>query len=193
MGQGVNTKIGQLVATELGIAVDNVAVMITSTEKNHNTSPTAASAGTDLNGAAAVRAAAAIRQRLSDFAARLFADRSTGLEPAPAEVRFESGEVFDHRRPDDRITFAELSAMARRERVDLGARGFYATPGVDFDRDTGRGEPFYYFTTGACVAEVLIDRLTGNLRLERLDALLDLGKVLNPGIERGQAIGGPGR
>ena len=190
MGQGVNTKIAQLVAAELGIAVEDVAVTITSTEKNNNTSPTAASAGTDLNGTAAVRAAAAIRTRLSDFAARLFAEHSPELEPSPADVRFESGEVYDPRRPDERIPFAELCDRARRERVDLGARGFYATPGVDFDRDAGRGEPFYYFTTGACVAEVLIDRLTGALRIERLDALLDLGRVLNLGIERGQAIGG---
>jgi xanthine dehydrogenase large subunit len=190
MGQGVNTKIAQLVAAELGIAVEDVAVAITSTEKNNNTSPTAASAGTDLNGTAAVRAAAAIRARLSDFASRLFLERSPELVPSPADVRFESGEAYDPRRPDERISFAELCDRARRERVDLGARGFYATPGVDFDRDAGRGEPFYYFTTGACVAEVLIDRLTGALRIERLDALLDLGRVLNQGIERGQTIGG---
>jgi xanthine dehydrogenase large subunit len=88
------------------------------------------------------------------------------------------------------MTFAALADRARRERVDLGARGFYATPGIDFDRETGQGSPFYYFTTGAAVAQVLIDRLTGELRVESLDALMDAGEVLNLGIERGQGIGG---
>jgi xanthine dehydrogenase large subunit len=190
MGQGVNTKIAQLVAEELGTDVGSVTVMPTSTEKNANTSPTAASASTDLNGTAAVRAAAAIRGRLADFAAGLLTDAERGLAPSPAHVRFVSGRIFDERAPERSIPLPELAGRARRERVDLGARGYYATPGVDFNRSTGKGTPFYYFTTGAAVAEVLVDRLTGELRVARFDALMDIGRVLNSGIDRGQLIGG---
>jgi len=186
MGQGVLTKIAQLVAAELGLEPARVAVLVTSTDRNANTAPTAASASTDLNGTAAVRAAAAIRERLAALAASLL-----GAGGAPcAGIRFAGGWAFDVADPARRIAFAELADRARRERVDLGARGFYATPGIEFDRETGRGAPFYYFTTGAAVAQVLIDRLTGELRVERVDALIDAGEILNHGIERGQAIGG---
>ena len=190
MGQGVHTKIAQLVAEELGLEVRDINVMTTSTEKNINTSPTAASAATDLNGAAALQATRKIRDRLARFAAKRLVAHDAHLEPSPAHICFEDSRVFDSRQPDAGIPFAQLADLARRERVDLGARGFYATPGIDFDRETGRGEPFYYFTTGAAVAEVEIDRFTGELRIERLDALLVVGRRINEGIERGQAIGG---
>ena len=213
MGQGVLTKIAQLVADELGVAPSSVRVLTTSTDRNANTAPTAASASTDLNGTAAVRAAGAIRERMAALAATLLAaaDRGeaqgTARPPAassasaargaagtaaqgPIDVRFADGQVYDANDPARRISFAALADRARRERVDLGARGFYATPGIDFDRETGRGSPFLYFTTGAAVAQVLIDRLTGELRVELVDALMDAGEVLNQGIERGQAIGG---
>ncbi|HVS13778.1 MAG TPA: xanthine dehydrogenase molybdopterin binding subunit [Thermoanaerobaculia bacterium] len=186
MGQGVNTKIAQLVADELGIDYGHVAVMPTSTEKNANTSPTAASASTDLNGTAAVRACAAIRERLAVLAAALLAD---GSAAAARRLRFEGGVVRDPG-SDRSLPLAELAAIAHRERIDLGARGFYATPDIDFDRETGRGNPFYYFTTGCALAEVRVERLTGELWIDRLDVLLDIGRVINPGIERGQAIGG---
>jgi xanthine dehydrogenase large subunit len=88
------------------------------------------------------------------------------------------------------MSFAELAQLAHRERVDLGARGFYATPDIDFDRETGRGTPFYYFTNGCAAAQVLIDRLTGELRVERLDVLMDAGRMIHHEIERGQVIGG---
>jgi xanthine dehydrogenase large subunit len=183
MGQGVQTKIAQLVADELGLDPSRVLALTTSTDRNANTAPTAASASTDLNGTAAVRAAAAIRERMAALAATLLATDASNL-------RFAGGEVFVAREPTRRMSFAELADRARRERVDLGARGFYATPGIDFDRETGQGSPFYYFTTGAAVAQVLIDRLSGELRVESLDALMDAGEVLNQGIERGQGIGG---
>jgi xanthine dehydrogenase large subunit len=186
MGQGVNTKIAQLVADELGVDYAAVAVMPTSTEKNANTSPTAASASTDLNGTAAVRACAAIRERLAGLASALLAD---GSATAAQRLRFAGGVVTDPASGRS-LRFAELAAIAHRERVDLGARGFYATPDIDFDRETGRGTPFFYFTTGCALAEVRVERLTGELWVERLDVLLDIGRVINPGIERGQAIGG---
>ena len=149
MGQGVQTKIAQLVAEELGLDPSRVLVLVTSTERNANTAPTAASASTDLNGTAAVRAAAAIRERMAALAAALFARTvaSPGAPPPRRRPRSRArrarslrrGDVFDARDPSRRMSFAALADRPRRERVDLGARGFYATPGIDFDRETGRG------------------------------------------------------
>ena len=190
MGQGVNVKIRQLVADEFGLDADSVQMMITSTEKNNNTSPTAASAGTDLNGAAAVRACQIIVRRLRRFAAGRLADSEEGLAASPGHVVFADGQVFDRRRPQVRIPFDQICDQARRDRVDLGARGFFATPGVDFNRETGRGTPFLYYTQGAAIAEVAIDRFTGTLSVPRVDLLIDIGESINPGVDRGQIIGG---
>jgi xanthine dehydrogenase large subunit len=190
MGQGLNTKVRQLVAEQLALPVEAVLVMPTSTEKNNNTSPTAASAGTDLNGTAAVRACETLKQRLAEVAARHFASAADGIEASPAHVRFEKGHALDTRRPERRLSFRELVGLAYEQRVSLGERGFYATPGVDFNRETGKGNPFYYYTNGAAAAEVLIDRLTGELKVERVDLLIDIGMSLNPGIDRGQTVGG---
>ena len=190
MGQGLNTKIKQLVADEFGIAASDVALMSTTTEKNHNTSPTAASAGTDLNGTAALNACRQIIQQIKSFAADHFADFERGIERSTEHVCLQDGFVFDSRTPTERIAFGEFCNMARRERIDLGARGFYATPGVDFNRETGRGNPFLYYTSGAAVSEVTIDKLTGVMTVDRVDLLMDVGKMINPGIDCGQIIGG---
>ena len=98
--------------------------------------------------------------------------------------------MFDRQDPSHRAELGELCNAARRERIDLGAHGFYATPGVDFNRDTGRGTPFFYYTQGAAVAEVEIDRFTGDLTVPRVDLLIDIGRSINPGVDRGQVIGG---
>lgn len=192
MGQGLNTKLRQIVADEFGLEGDRVRLMTTSTEKNNNTSPTAASAGADLNGAAAVNACRQIKERMHAFAATLLADSDKGFVASPEHIRIEGGRVFDERDgdPTSGIDFGDFCEVARRERVDLGARGFYATPGVDYNRETGRGNPFFYFTTGAAVAEVTIDLLTGEVAFDRADLLMDVGKMINPGIDRGQVIGG---
>ena len=190
MGQGLNTKIRQLVADEFGLDPAHVRLMPTSTEKNNNTSPTAASASTDLNGAAAVRACQQIKRRLKKFAAERLSDKAEGLTPSPRHVVFADNAVYDSRRPELRIAFGPLCDEARRERVDLGARGFFATPGVDFNRDTGRGTPFFYYTQGAAAVEVAIDRFTGELTVPRADLLIDIGRSINPGVDRGQIIGG---
>ena len=190
MGQGLNTKIRQIVAAEFALPLESVRVMPASTEKNNNTSPTAASASTDLNGTAALRAAEILKGRLAEVAARHFASAADGIEASPTHIRFERAAVHDIRRPGSRLDFRELVKLAYEERVDLGARGFYATPGVDFNRETGRGNPFLYFTNGAAVSEVVIDRLTGELTVTRVDILMDLGRSLNPDIDRGQVIGG---
>ena len=192
MGQGLYTKIQQLVADEFGLLTTSVRMMATSTEKSNNTSPTAASAGTDLNGAAALNACGQILQRMRAYGAQLFASEQRGLVAAPEHVVIDGGWVYDDRDAiaTNRIPFGEFCAMARRERVDLGARGFFATPGVDYNRETGRGNPFFYYTTGAAIAEVTIDRFTGDLTFDRGDLLMDIGRSINPGIDRGQVIGG---
>jgi xanthine dehydrogenase large subunit len=202
MGQGVNVKIRQLVADQFGLEVDRVRMMITSTEKNNNTSPTAASSGTDLNGAAAVEACQKISQRLKRFAAGKLANVEkgqdskggrtllTGLASPTGCIEFTDGHVLDNRRPEIRISFDQLCNAARRERVDLGARGFFATPGLDFNPETGRGNPFFYYTQGAAVAEVAIDLFTGTLTVSRVDLLIDIGESINPGVDRGQILGG---
>jgi xanthine dehydrogenase large subunit len=159
MGQGVNTKIRQLVADEFGIGLEQVIVMPTSTEKNNNTSATAASSGADLNGAAAVDACRKIKARL-------------------AEV--DGGR---------KLPWRELVKVAYHERVALGDRGFYSTQGLDWDVDKGSGTPFLYFTQGTAISEVEIDRFTGMMRILRSDLLMDIGKSINPGIDRGQMTG----
>lgn len=180
MGQGLYTKIQQIVADELGVRFEDVRVMPTSSEKSNNTAPTAASAGTDLNGNAAAVACRKIRDRLAGYIASLW-----GVEPSTVEFRNGTVSAKEHS-----MTFAELTGKAWRERISMGERGFYATPGIDFNYATGKGSPFYYFTNGACVAEVTIDRFTGALTIDRLDVLMDIGHSINPGIDRGQLIGG---
>jgi xanthine dehydrogenase large subunit len=190
MGQGLHVKIRQLVADEFSLPLDQVLIMPTSTEKNINTSPTAASASTDLNGAAALDACRQIKARMAAYAARRFASLELGLTDSPAHVAFENGVIYDTRCPSQRMTFGEFCTAARRDRIDLGARGFYATPGVDYNRETGCGNPFFYFTQGAAAAEVKIDRFTGELTVPRVDLLIDIGRSINPGVDMGQITGG---
>ena len=125
---------------------------------------------------------------MTKFASSYFAAKQ-GLDPAPEHICFEAGKsggnslVFDERNPENRLTFQELVKLAFMDRVSLGERGFYSTPEINFNRDTEKGQPFFYYTTGAAVSEVLIDRLTGHLKLERSDLLLDIGESINPGID----------
>ncbi|MBY0402886.1 MAG: xanthine dehydrogenase molybdopterin binding subunit [Cyanobacteria bacterium] len=189
MGQGVNTKIKQLVAEVFQISPDWVLVMATSTEKNNNTSPTAASSGSDLNGSAAVDACEKIKARLTQFAADYFADATLGMIPSPGHIQFGPNKISDRRQPHRSLTFPELVQKAHKERVSLGERGFYITQGLDFNWDTGKGNPFLYFTTGCGVSEVLIDRFTGEMSVSRVDLLMDIGRSINPGIDRGQITG----
>lgn len=190
MGQGVNTNIKQLVADEFGIEADDVIVMATSTEKNNNTSATAASSATDLNGSAAVDACRKIKRAMADVAALHFDSTIIGIGAYAERIKFENGFVFDERRPETKITWAEIVGMSYRSRVSLGERGFYATGGIGFDWDKGKGTPFLYFTNGCAASEVTIDRFTGQMKVDRVDILMDVGKSINPGINRGQIIGG---
>lgn len=180
MGQGLNTKVAQVVAQELGVSLAHVRASATDTQKVANTSATAASTGTDLNGKAAQDAARKIRERLAALAGRLF-----GCDAA--DVRFGGDRVAA---PAGRsLAFAELVAKAYLERVQLWSDGFYATPGLHWDRAKLQGKPFFYYAYGAAVAEVLVDTLTGESRVVRADVLHDVGQSLNPAIDIGQVEG----
>ena len=179
MGQGLNTKVAQVVAHELGIGFDRVRVTATDTQKVANTSATAASTGADLNGKAAQHAAHQVRQRLAAFWAA-----QVGVDAA--EVRFADGMASAGAQ---QVTFDALVAQAYVARVQLWSDGFYATPGLHWDRNTLQGKPFYYFAYGAACAEVIVDTLTGEYKLLRADVLHDVGRSLNPAIDIGQVEG----
>jgi xanthine dehydrogenase large subunit len=179
MGQGLNTKVAQIVAQELGVRFDRVRVTATDTHKVANTSATAASTGTDLNGKAAQDAARQIRQRLAVFAA-------TSYGGSAKDVRFVDELVFANGRE---VTFQNLAIQAYLARIQLWSSGFYATPGLHWDRETMTGRPFYYFAYGAAVSEVVIDTTTGEWKLMRSDLLHDVGRSLNPALDIGQIEG----
>jgi xanthine dehydrogenase large subunit len=180
MGQGLNTKVAQVVAHELGVHQSRVRCSATDTHKVANTSATAASTGSDLNGKAAQDAARQIRERLVAFAADKY-------QVDAAQVRFVGDRVALGARS---LPFEELVAEAYQARVQLWSDGFYATPGLHWDRQRLKGKPFYYFAYGAAVSEVLLDTLTGEWKLLRTDLLHDAGQSLNPAIDIGQIEGG---
>jgi len=180
MGQGLFTKVAQIVAEEFQVSSDTVGVSATRTDKVPNTSPTAASSGTDLNGKAAKNAAKTIKQRLIDFAVEHFSITAEQIIFADNQVQLG----------DKQLSFAEFVQLAYMNRVSLSATGFYKTPKIHFDRATAKGRPFFYFANGAAVSEVIIDTLTGEYKLLRTDILQDVGTSLNPAIDIGQIEGG---
>jgi len=180
MGQGLFTKVAQVVAEELSIDVDRIRVTASDTSKVPNASATAASSGSDINGKAAQAAAKTLRERLTAFAAEHF-------KVAVDDVRFSNNAVMLGTRT---VPFAELVRLAYFARVSLSATGFYRTPKIGYDRKTWSGNPFYYFCYGAAVSEVVVDTLTGENRLLRVDILHDVGRSLNPAIDMGQIEGG---
>lgn len=183
MGQGLNTKVVQVVAHVLGLPVTRVRATAADTGKVANTSATAASTGSDLNGKAAEHAALQVRQRLAALAAPLL-----GGTPEDADrVRFAEGQVWLNAQA---MAFEALVRKAYEARVQLWSDGFYATPGLYWDRVTLTGHPFYYFAYGAAVSEVQVDTLTGEWRLLRADVLHDVGNPINPAIDIGQIEGG---
>jgi xanthine dehydrogenase large subunit len=186
MGQGLNTKVAQVVAHELGVEFERVRVTATDTQKVVNTSATAASTGSDLNGKAAQDAARQIRERLAAFAAG-----QAGVDAG--EVRFANDKVLigasDGKKPPHELSFGELVTQAYLARVQLWSDGHYATPGLHRNRETMQGKPFFYFAYGAAVSEVLVDTLTGEWKLLRADLLHDVGRSLNPAVDIGQVEG----
>ncbi|TDT75645.1 xanthine dehydrogenase molybdenum binding subunit apoprotein [Litoreibacter halocynthiae] len=179
MGQGLNTKIAQIVADELQVDFDTIKITKTTTEKVPNTSATAASSGSDLNGMAAQDAARQIKERLMVFAAEHWKTDASAVRFLPNAVQVG----------DEIISFCDFIKQAYMARVHLSAAGFYKTPKIHWNRETGQGRPFYYYAYGAACSEVSVDTLTGEYRVERTDILHDVGKSLNPILDVGQVEG----
>jgi len=224
MGQGVNARIAEIVASELGLPRDSVRLMPTTTDKNANTSPTAASSGTDLNGAAALLATRKIKRRLSQLLIEIlkipearWATKTAGLGTEPeievdelapnsddpnkdadwksgvasyCGVRFENGEAFHESDPARRITFSRLVHEAYHQRISLSDYAHYKFPGLSFNKLTGVGRAFLYYTLGTCVSEVEVSQDTGETKVKRVDLLMDLGRPVSEGLDMGQVYGG---
>ena len=180
MGQGLFVKVAQVVAEAFQLPLDRIKITATTTGKVPNTSATAASSGSDLNGMAALVAAETLKDRLTALAAEQH-------QATPAEVHWLPGHI---RVKGNDIAFAKLVHDAYMARIQLSATGFYKTPEIHWDRAAGRGKPFYYFAYGAACSEVTIDTLTGEYRVDRVDIVHDVGKSLNPAIDKGQIEGG---
>ncbi|MCH2041129.1 MAG: xanthine dehydrogenase molybdopterin binding subunit [Saccharospirillaceae bacterium] len=183
MGQGLFLKVAQVVAEEFQVDLDTIQVSATRTDKVPNTSPTAASSGTDLNGMAARDACLRIKDGLFAFA----------YEHYQADVDsvklFDSHLIYQKNGEEQRVAFADFVQQAYMGRVPLSSTGFYKTPKIHYDRESGKGRPFYYYANGAAVSEVIVDTLTGEHRLQRVDILHDVGRSLNPDIDVGQIEG----
>lgn len=180
MGQGLFIKVAQVVADEFGITVDRIRNNAADTSKVPNASATAASSGSDMNGKAAQAAAAKIRGRLTEFAARHFST-------AEGEIHFRNNLVTVG---DRSMSFAELAQLVWFDRVSMSATGYYRTPKIHYDRETFSGRPFFYYAYGAAVSEAIVDTLTGEYRLLRADIVHDCGDSLNPAMDMGQVEGG---
>ncbi len=183
MGQGLHTKIRTIAARGLGIPTERVRMMPTRTDKIPNTSATAASASTDLNGAAVLDACEQLKRWLAPVAAAL-------IQCEEDHVRFEGGTVYSTDCPGNSVSFDRVAAAAYRERIPLFAQGFYQTPGLRYDHEKLKGKPFHYFAWGAAVSEVELDLFTGDAKVLRVDILEDVGDSLAPVIDRGQIEGG---
>ncbi|WP_171229398.1 xanthine dehydrogenase molybdopterin binding subunit [Ruegeria sp. HKCCA4008] len=179
MGQGLNTKVAQVVAEAFQVDFNRIKITKTTTEKVPNTSATAASSGTDLNGMAALNAVEQVKERLVKFASETW-------NVSPEEVVFHANQVHIGQ---DVLAFDAFIKQAYLARVQLSAAGFYKTPKIHWDRAKGQGRPFYYFAYGASCSEVAIDTLTGEYRVDRTDLLHDVGRSLNPMLDKGQVEG----
>ncbi|GAB3482781.1 xanthine dehydrogenase molybdopterin binding subunit [Marinomonas epiphytica] len=179
MGQGLNTKVAQIVAKALGISLPRVNVSATRTDKVPNASPTAASAGTDLNGMAALDAALTIKARLKEFAQQEYGINEEAF--AIQDDQVQVGEL--------NFSFPEFIKLAYFNRVSLSATGFYKTPKIGYDRKAAKGRPFLYYANGAAVAEVIVDTMTGEYKVTQVDILHDVGDSINPELDIGQIEG----
>lgn len=205
MGQGVNARIKSLVAEAFGQKPERIRIMPTATDKNANTSPTAASSGTDLNGAAALIACEELKARLSAFYLKLletpeqkwpmytaaFASADEiEINDAPKEiVTFKDGQVYLHDQKDRAVDFSSLVEQAYLSRIFLSAYGFYKTPELNFNKLENQGRPFLYFTQGVACSEVELDPISGEVKVLRTDILMDVGRPINQDLDRGQIAG----
>jgi xanthine dehydrogenase large subunit len=184
MGQGLHTKMLQVAARALGVSVERIRIMHTSTDKVPNSSATAASSGSDLNGQAVKDACETLRHRLAAVAVRML-----NLD-APEDMVFADDWIYCRTYPSLRIAFTEVVQQAYSERISLSATGFYRTPNIFWDPKLGKGRPFYYFSYGAAVSEVEVDGFTGTFKLRQVDIVHDVGESLNPLVDKGQIEGG---
>lgn len=189
MGQGLYTKVKGIAMRELGLPAASIRVMRTQTDKIPNTSATAASSGSDLNGAAVRVACIILRERLSPVAAELIGAESAMTVPEGAVI-FENGLARAPQVPGVVVPFERIVDRAYMKQIPLSANGFYRTPGIGYDKSKGRGKPFHYFAYGAAASEVEVDGYTGMKRVVAVHILHDVGESLNPGVDRGQIEGG---
>jgi xanthine dehydrogenase large subunit len=184
MGQGLHTKMLQVAAKSLGVKIDRFRMMPTSTDKVPNTSATAASSGSDLNGQAVKDACEQLRKRLATVAVKML-----NLD-APEDLVFADDWIYCRTYPSARIAFDEVVKQTYVDRISLSANGFYRTPNIYWDAKLNRGRPFYYYSYGTAVSEVEVDGLTGTFKLRQVDLVQDVGESINPLIDKGQIEGG---
>ena len=190
MGQGLHTKIQQIAAAEFGVSLDRVKVNATNTSKVPNTSATAASSGTDLNGMAVKNAIDTLKGRIAEEMVRIWTEENPADPPLVQSIVFENDRIVDSRKPKRQMSFSEAMPLMHLHQVPLSATGFYRTPAIGWDKMKGRGKPFHYYAFGMAVTEVLLDTLTGRHTILRTDILHDVGDSINPQIDLGQVEGG---
>lgn len=189
MGQGLNIKIMQVAAAELGVSLSKIKVNATNTSKVPNTSATAASSGTDLNGMAVKNAIDTIKNRITELFAEEFSKPFPNAPSKKENIVIENDWIFDTKNPERKIAFDEAMLVCNLKQISLSSTGFYKTPDIGWDKVTGWGRPFNYFAFGMCVSEVIVDTLTGFYKALRTDILQDVGDSINSGIDIGQVEG----
>lgn len=189
MGQGLHTKILKITSKELGISYDKIKLLPTNTSRIPNTSATAASSGSDLNGMAVKNAIDKLKARLIPLAIKILKENFGSKNIIADDIVFNEDQIYSLKHPNDKISFIDLIKNAYLSQISLSETGFYKTPDIYFDRANGKGHPFHYFSYGMAVSEVLIDVLTGNMTLIRVDILQDVGNTINREIDLGQISG----
>lgn len=190
MGQGLNTKIQQIAALEFGLTIDKIKVNATDTSKIPNTSATAASTGTDLNGMAVKNAIDKLKERISSEMAKIWTEQNPNSPSKQEDILFKNNFVFDSKHPDRKISFEDATKQMNLRQISLSATGFYKTPTIGWNKQLGKGKPFYYYSFGMAVSEVMVDVLTGAYQILKTHIIQDVGETINPGIDRGQIEGG---
>jgi xanthine dehydrogenase molybdopterin binding subunit len=190
MGQGLNTKMQQIAASEFGVSIEKVKVNATNTSKVPNTSATAASSGSDMNGMAVKNAIDTIKERISKELTQIWTSQYSNTPTIQQSILFKDDFIIDSDHPDRKISFADAMLQMNLRQVSLSATGFYKTPTIGWDKIKGQGKPFFYYSFGMAVSEVIVDILTGQHTLLRTDIIQDVGDSINPGIDIGQVEGG---
>jgi len=189
MGQGLFTKVARVVARTLGVSMARIRCESTNSKRIGSAAATAASSGSDINGYAAHMACLQIKEELSMAAAKMLKEK-TGLPPLPESIVFEDDGVWDKRDKEHRVGFGDLANYAYFNRYNLGAQAHYAIPGISWDKERGRGNPFAYFSIGQCLTLMEVDTLTGSTRIVKGVIVHEGGQTLDAKVDRGQIVGG---